>query len=197
MELYALGRCVGQACSSRVARAARPAASLAAPPQPTHLRRPPSTRLPAGRPPLPVFVQVNTSGEESKYGVEPEVAVALARHVHAACQNLRFAGLMTIGMPGGRAGKASFGLARGISRNPAGSAAEARATLQCFSACCVCRPSCTCGSVLGKPGSMLCFTRPCSSPAPWALAAAPAVPRRLLLAARELPVPGGLPARGM
>jgi hypothetical protein len=51
------------------------------------------------RPPLPVFVQVNTSGEETKFGVEPEDAIALARHVHESCRNLRFAGLMTIGMP--------------------------------------------------------------------------------------------------
>ncbi|GAB4820898.1 hypothetical protein N2152v2_007944 [Parachlorella kessleri] len=52
-----------------------------------------------GRPPLPVFVQVNTSGEESKYGVEPGDCVELARHVHDNCSNLRLAGLMTIGMP--------------------------------------------------------------------------------------------------
>lgn len=52
-----------------------------------------------GRPPLSVFVQVNTSGEESKHGVEPgEACVALARHVATACPNLRLAGLMTIGM---------------------------------------------------------------------------------------------------
>lgn len=50
--------------------------------------------------PLPVLVQVNTSGEESKSGVEPgEEAVSLARHVHANCANLSFRGLMTIGHP--------------------------------------------------------------------------------------------------
>lgn len=54
----------------------------------------------AGRAPLAVAVQVNTSGEESKYGVEPGAAVVeLARHVHENCPNLRLAGLMTIGMP--------------------------------------------------------------------------------------------------
>ena len=53
-----------------------------------------------GRPPLPVLVQVNTSGEESKHGVEPADCLALARHIHEQCKHLRFAGLMTIGMPG-------------------------------------------------------------------------------------------------
>lgn len=48
--------------------------------------------------PLRVFVQVNTSGEESKSGVEPEEVVALVQHV-LSCRNLRFVGLMTIGMP--------------------------------------------------------------------------------------------------
>eukprot|EP00887_Chlorella_sp_A99_P002723 scaffold6.g2723.t1 len=51
-----------------------------------------------GRPPL--LVLVNTSGEESKYGVDPgEATVALARHVAEQCPHLRLAGLMTIGMP--------------------------------------------------------------------------------------------------
>ena len=55
-----------------------------------------------GRPALPVMVQVNTSGEASKSGVEPgEACVALARHISESCPGLRLAGLMTIGMPGG------------------------------------------------------------------------------------------------
>ncbi|KAI7835585.1 hypothetical protein COHA_010507 [Chlorella ohadii] len=58
-----------------------------------------STVAALGRPPLAVFVQVNTSGEESKYGVEPQDCVALARHIQQGCSNLRLAGLMTIGMP--------------------------------------------------------------------------------------------------
>lgn len=49
--------------------------------------------------PLAVAVQVNTSGEESKYGVEPSEVVALAAHVAKSCPHLRLAGLMTIGMP--------------------------------------------------------------------------------------------------
>ncbi|GLC39504.1 hypothetical protein PLESTF_001853800 [Pleodorina starrii] len=49
--------------------------------------------------PLPVMVQVNTSGEESKYGVEPGECVQLAAHIAKSCPHLRLAGLMTIGMP--------------------------------------------------------------------------------------------------
>ncbi|KAK6133367.1 hypothetical protein DH2020_032877 [Rehmannia glutinosa] len=52
-----------------------------------------------GRKPLKVMVQVNTSGEESKYGVEPGGCVELAKHVSMNCPNLEFCGLMTIGMP--------------------------------------------------------------------------------------------------
>jgi uncharacterized pyridoxal phosphate-containing UPF0001 family protein len=45
---------------------------------------------------LNVFVQVNTSGEESKFGAEPEEAIELIRSVKN-CSNLSFRGLMTIG----------------------------------------------------------------------------------------------------
>ncbi|XP_030469711.1 uncharacterized protein LOC115688109 [Syzygium oleosum] len=51
----------------------------------------------AGRNPLKVFIQVNTSGEESKSGVEPSGCVELAKHVSQSCSNLEFCGLMTIG----------------------------------------------------------------------------------------------------
>ncbi|XVF26081.1 hypothetical protein REPUB_Repub13aG0269300 [Reevesia pubescens] len=51
-----------------------------------------------GRKPLKVLVQVNTSGEESKSGVEPSSYVELAKHVSLSCPNLQFCGLMTIGM---------------------------------------------------------------------------------------------------
>ncbi|XP_027088070.1 uncharacterized protein [Coffea arabica] len=51
-----------------------------------------------GRKPLKVFVQVNTSGEASKYGVEPAGCVELVKHVTLCCPNLEFCGLMTIGM---------------------------------------------------------------------------------------------------
>eukprot|EP00882_Tetradesmus_deserticola_P003875 GHRQ01004099.1.p1 GENE.GHRQ01004099.1~~GHRQ01004099.1.p1 ORF type:complete len:255 (+),score=89.83 GHRQ01004099.1:556-1320(+) len=48
---------------------------------------------------LGVMLQVNTSGEESKYGCAPAEAVGLARHIAAGCGSLQLAGLMTIGMP--------------------------------------------------------------------------------------------------
>lgn len=49
---------------------------------------------------LPVMVQVNTSGEETKSGINPgEPCVTLSRIIHDECPNLRLAGLMTIGMP--------------------------------------------------------------------------------------------------
>ncbi|XP_068658161.1 uncharacterized protein [Aristolochia californica] len=51
-----------------------------------------------GREPLKVLVQVNTSGEASKSGVEPSGCVELAKHVQLSCPNLEFSGLMTIGM---------------------------------------------------------------------------------------------------
>ncbi|GAB4826548.1 hypothetical protein Ancab_033442 [Ancistrocladus abbreviatus] len=51
-----------------------------------------------GRKPLKVLVQVNTSGEISKFGVEPSGCVELAKHVSMSCPNLEFCGLMTIGM---------------------------------------------------------------------------------------------------
>ncbi|KAL7217078.1 hypothetical protein ACSBR1_028899 [Camellia fascicularis] len=52
-----------------------------------------------GRNPLKVLVQVNTSGEESKSGVDPSGCVELVKHVKLGCPNLEFSGLMTIGMP--------------------------------------------------------------------------------------------------
>ncbi|KAL4902834.1 hypothetical protein BDW74DRAFT_157702 [Aspergillus multicolor] len=51
-----------------------------------------------GQEKLRVFVQVNTSGEESKSGVEPgEEVVALCRFIVTQCPRLRLQGLMTIG----------------------------------------------------------------------------------------------------
>nr|CCC90429.1 unnamed protein product [Trypanosoma congolense IL3000] len=56
-------------------------------------------RTATGRP-LDVYVQVNTSGEETKSVVEPgEAAVKLAQHIVSSCPHLRLRGLMTIGMP--------------------------------------------------------------------------------------------------
>ncbi|KAG5478774.1 hypothetical protein LSCM1_06178 [Leishmania martiniquensis] len=50
--------------------------------------------------PLEVYIQVNTSGEETKSGTEPgEETVALAKFIAGECPLLRLKGLMTIGMP--------------------------------------------------------------------------------------------------
>lgn len=49
---------------------------------------------------LRVMVQVNTSGEDSKSGVEPTGCCELVRHVIENCTKLQFTGLMTIGRLG-------------------------------------------------------------------------------------------------
>jgi len=47
---------------------------------------------------LRVFVQINTSGEASKSGLEPGAPVLdLCRHVRSHCPHLKLQGLMTIG----------------------------------------------------------------------------------------------------
>lgn len=46
---------------------------------------------------LRVLVQVNTSGETEKSGVNPDEATALCRHVRQKCPHLQLAGVMTIG----------------------------------------------------------------------------------------------------
>lgn len=46
---------------------------------------------------LPVMIQVNTSGEANKNGVEPEATIGVLRHINTKCDKLKFAGLMTIG----------------------------------------------------------------------------------------------------
>jgi len=46
---------------------------------------------------LKVLVQVNTSGEQSKFGCEPSQCVLLVHHVITTCPRLHFSGLMTIG----------------------------------------------------------------------------------------------------
>jgi pyridoxal phosphate enzyme (YggS family) len=51
-------------------------------------------------PPLHVYVQVNTSGEEQKGGVAPGESEALVRFIVEQCPHLRVLGLMTIGKLG-------------------------------------------------------------------------------------------------
>ncbi|WP_438395401.1 YggS family pyridoxal phosphate-dependent enzyme [Caballeronia sp. DA-9] len=59
-----------------------------------------SAQRPAGMPALNVCLQVNVSGEESKSGVTPGDALALA-HAIAALPNLKLRGLMAIPEPAG------------------------------------------------------------------------------------------------
>ncbi|KAI9468497.1 MAG: hypothetical protein EXX96DRAFT_590828 [Benjaminiella poitrasii] len=47
---------------------------------------------------LKVYVQVNTSGEEAKSGVEPSNALEVCKHIKENCSALELYGLMTIGM---------------------------------------------------------------------------------------------------
>ena len=47
--------------------------------------------------PLRVFVQVNTSGEAEKAGVEPRETLPLCKHIIQNCSHLKLQGLMTIG----------------------------------------------------------------------------------------------------
>lgn len=49
---------------------------------------------------LHVFIQVNTSGEDSKSGIEPSEVVALCKDITEQCDRLELQGLMTIGAPG-------------------------------------------------------------------------------------------------
>jgi pyridoxal phosphate enzyme (YggS family) len=49
---------------------------------------------------LPVFVQVNTSGEEAKSGVKRDEAVELSKYIVDECPSLKLMGLMTIGAIG-------------------------------------------------------------------------------------------------
>ncbi|XP_053954700.1 pyridoxal phosphate homeostasis protein isoform X1 [Anastrepha ludens] len=47
--------------------------------------------------PLPVLIQVNTSGEEAKNGVEPNAAPTLYKYIKENLKNLQLEGVMTIG----------------------------------------------------------------------------------------------------
>jgi len=50
---------------------------------------------------LGIYIQVNTSGEESKSGINgAEQAGSLASEIRTSCPNLKIEGLMTIGAPG-------------------------------------------------------------------------------------------------
>ncbi|KDN49609.1 hypothetical protein K437DRAFT_255289 [Tilletiaria anomala UBC 951] len=83
--------------------------------------------------PLRVYIQVNTSGEAAKSGVQPLLSeadlakpehplIALARHVIATCPHILFLGLMTIGAASNSASadssKAASGREEIIKANP-------------------------------------------------------------------------------
>lgn len=53
----------------------------------------------AGRPPLSIYIQVDTSGEDTKSGIDPADAVAFVQSIREECPLLVVAGLMTIGAP--------------------------------------------------------------------------------------------------
>lgn len=58
-------------------------------------------KLCVGRPePLRIFIQLNTSEEESKGGIPPSECLDVVKHVKNSCPNLLVAGIMTIGSPG-------------------------------------------------------------------------------------------------
>lgn len=46
---------------------------------------------------LRIYIQVNTSGEENKAGIEPAAAPGLARFIREKCPRLKLQGVMTIG----------------------------------------------------------------------------------------------------
>ena len=48
---------------------------------------------------LEVYIQVKTSEEDSKYGVDETQCLELAKHILNNCSNLELIGLMTIGAP--------------------------------------------------------------------------------------------------
>jgi len=56
-----------------------------------------------------VFVQVNTSGEENKNGIEPTNVTETVKHILDNCKKLKFSGLMTIGDLGNSAAASAQG----------------------------------------------------------------------------------------
>ncbi|XP_062871565.1 pyridoxal phosphate homeostasis protein [Trichomycterus rosablanca] len=49
---------------------------------------------------LKIMIQINTSGEESKHGLNPDETVSTVKHIISNCPALAFAGLMTVGRYG-------------------------------------------------------------------------------------------------
>jgi len=53
-----------------------------------------------GRRTLGIYLQINTSNEDSKSGIPPSAAPSLATSIQTKCPHLTIQGLMTIGAPG-------------------------------------------------------------------------------------------------
>lgn len=72
--------------------------------------------LEIGRQGVPVLLEVNTSGESSKYGVKPEDASYIASYICENCRNLSLQGLMTVGplTEDEKQIRSAFGLLRGL-----------------------------------------------------------------------------------
>jgi hypothetical protein len=86
---------IGHLQSNKVNAALRWAACVQTLDSPALASRLAARAAATGRP-LEVMVQVNVSGEATKYGTDPGAAVGLALHV-AALEHLRLRGLMTVG----------------------------------------------------------------------------------------------------
>lgn len=63
---------------------------------------------PSSTTPFPIYIQINTSAEESKSGIVPGHEKTLVSHIAAHCPALRIAGLMTIGNPDYTSTSANF-----------------------------------------------------------------------------------------
>jgi pyridoxal phosphate enzyme (YggS family) len=53
---------------------------------------------------IPILIEVNTSGEKTKFGIEPEAALPLVEKI-SALENIKIQGLMTIGLWSGEEAK--------------------------------------------------------------------------------------------
>ena len=51
------------------------------------------------RPPMGIYIQIHTSDEETKNGIDPSELLAFASDIRSTCPYLALKGLMTIGSP--------------------------------------------------------------------------------------------------
>eukprot|EP00960_Hanusia_phi_P054814 762781-Hanusia_phi.AAC.17 len=80
--------------------------------------------------PLKIYIQVLTSGEDSKSGCPPEEVVEIAQHIKNTCPALELSGLMTIGKLGDPNPDPYFALLRECRKNLAESLHMAESDLQ-------------------------------------------------------------------